>query len=570
MRLGFEHFPPEMYEEYLAMQQWRTCPLAEPGIHFGQATMTLLSFNSSKSTATEKEKRETAEALLNRVEMLTRELIMGDLNLTQYLQPRSYSFAPFFYLNRFLEALHDLFPDLLLSSFDIRAGEESESELVELVRAYTQRDTMLECPHNADPKTLCGQRWKLAFQEYLDGRRWRGNSLHGRSTWGRALEHAAVHFTEADILRIPLGVQWPGSGDGTEVRSRLKSGQLFLRQALRSELARTHGGFNTGLLAAVSKSRLPIFELLDRLDRQVVVPLLFDSPEWIGKNFFMHVLPTGNIESNHVRSFLMLHCDSVFKKFAEDRRKETARESTFVVVEVGAHLGGCVLSALTLLDSKVRGIAVEPYHPAAEAMRRTAKENKLEERFFVAERFVCEGSGMKFAPRRMTAGDMAPWLHQPDWLPHTAADGDSDSVSSLGELDPEFARTATWASNAGPPVLLANGVDCVTLEEILLEQHVTTVDVLRIHVLGREFSVLESVLPLILAGQVLAVAVAIIYPNARQEPLRIAELLYWNGFSLQYDAPGGQEVWRDIQVLQAFEGGFITRGTSTLLASRVP
>ena len=55
--------------------------------------------------------------------------------------------------------------------------------------------------------------------------------------------------------------------------------------------------------------------------------------------------------------------------------------------QVGALLGGCAFYALSAIPGST-ALAVEPYRPGAEAMRRTAEQNGLRERLTVVEAYV--------------------------------------------------------------------------------------------------------------------------------------------------------------------------------------
>lgn len=80
--------------------------------------------------------------------------------------------------------------------------------------------------------------------------------------------------------------------------------------------------------------QVPIFDVLDRLDSQVIEGIhLESSPLYSSRSFLVHLLPTRNVESNHVRSILDLHCDAAFRRLVKEMRPTS-------VVEVGTHLGG--------------------------------------------------------------------------------------------------------------------------------------------------------------------------------------------------------------------------------------
>ncbi|CAE7452398.1 SmB, partial [Symbiodinium sp. CCMP2592] len=130
-----------------------------------------------------------------------------------------------------------------------------------------------------------------------------------------------------------------------------------------------------GLFTLMGQAEVPLFELLDRLDSQVLEEIyLPDSVTHSASPFYVHVLPTRNVESNHVRTFFNLHCDKTFKDLVSEHRS-LLRPLT--VVEIGSHLGGCILWALTHLSEKTSGLAVDAYPPAVAALRRTVQQNQL-------------------------------------------------------------------------------------------------------------------------------------------------------------------------------------------------
>ena len=269
------------------------------------------------------------------------------------------------------------------------------------------------------------------------------------------------------MLRLRLGT-WPGVSP--QVVRLILAGQDVLQCAAR--LARREGG---GLARRAAASCVPIFDVLDRLDRQVVVPLPFEGRS---EDFWYHVLPTTNVEANFVRGFMRIHCDQAFMNLLRDRRGRSPPGSPFLVVEVGAHLGGCTFFALTHLDQEISAVAIEPYGPAAAAMRRTAALNGLAGRLEVSESYICEESGSVLELRRKLSA-AGRWLSQPVWAaPDEAAAHPADLLANLTDVvvaDERHVRAR-----------------CVRLGELLRAQGVAAVDVLRVHVSGRELSVLRS------------------------------------------------------------------------------
>merc|ERR1711956_201411 len=107
------------------------------------------------------------------------------------------------------------------------------------------------------------------------------------------------------------------------------------------------------------------------------------------------------------------------------------------------------------------------------------------------------------------------------------------------------------------------------LDTILRQRHISAIDVLGIHVLGRELSVLRSATALFQAGTVRAVAVAIfgpkgeVWPRQRQDAAAIGRFLREQGFELIYQGKRNREA----EDLLADEQS-LAEGTSTLVAEQ--
>lgn len=129
-------------------------------------------------------------------------------------------------------------------------------------------------------------------------------------------------------------------------------------------------------------------------------------------------------------------------------------------MEVGASLGGCTWRVLTLHPRAVV-LAVEPYQPAADALRMTALENGLSDRLTISRSFVstkskCPKNTVRSAKAHIFVGDDE--FHQ---LKNPARAVDNDCATA-------------------------------TLSEILESWSSAHVDLLRIHVAGFELDVLKS------------------------------------------------------------------------------
>ena len=257
----------------------------------------------------------------------------------------------------------------------------------------------------------------------------------------------------ADGLRIEAGSDYWSGALGREIRRSLDSAQ--------QQLVCMHKHRGGRLLQHFMFPKAFVFFLfLDRLDCRKVAAIkanrLGESFLRSNKNtFWMHVLPARHIESNHVRGKGDFHCG--WNRLIVEQLEQSTGDS-FRFVEVGASLGGCSWRVLTS-DDRAFALAVEPYKPAADAMRRTAFENGLADRFTISESFVSTNST---CPRVVRVG-----------FAHEFVDQDE-----LKQVD------ATH--------VVEHDCQTATLADILNRWSNATVDLLQIHVDGFEMDVLRS------------------------------------------------------------------------------
>ncbi|CAJ1402066.1 unnamed protein product [Effrenium voratum] len=330
---------------------------------------------------------------------------------------------------------------------------------------------------------------------------------------------AAQLLAAAEALRAEstLSLDW-SCADGRRVRELLTAAQRHL-------LCLLSGDVSWPLLLW---EEVLVFHLLDRLDCRVWAPVEVGGPP-----FWMRLLPSRNVEANYVRGAGGFHCDQAFRSFVE-------AEKSPLLVEVGASLGGCTLHVLTRHPG-ARAVAIEPYRPAAMALKRTA-ENGLADRLQVVEAFVSDQPG---------ACRMSSQQAGQDWVVHQ-----------------------NWQLTPGPA---ESGCQVVTLDEIfsglgpLGEQDV----LLRLHVDGRELQVLRS---LTAVSRVARAAVAL-WPArddspAGQEayaPEKVAQWLWGHGFRLRlvYSHEGLLAELKDEEAVWALQSRRVpTVDTMTLLAER--
>ncbi|CAE7216596.1 unnamed protein product, partial [Symbiodinium microadriaticum] len=107
-----------------------------------------------------------------------------------------------------------------------------------------------------------------------------------------------------------------------------------------------------------------------------------------------------------------------------------------------------------------RALAIDAYGPAVEALRRTVEANGFADRMTVVERFICPEKRKFQVSLRQTGTSLV----QPSW----------------SEATEESSQT------------LSQTVECSSLESVLEEHSIAEVDLMRIHVLGREYDALRS------------------------------------------------------------------------------
>lgn len=494
MRAEFEAIDFNVYKAADAMNTWSSCPTAHRGIVLARIAQRLRQLPQDSASL------HTARRLLVNAEYVSRTYVV-DINLTGYLASGT-SYAPWFHMGTVHRIVIEKFPEILdINEPDAVASRE---ELVAALKHYLSLDTAASG---------------------LQFRRLR------RPSWS-SLDMSASLFADADILRI---TEAPGlldhGGVESPARDRMEQllhlGQKYLLQAYLHTKARAPPSWTEmhGIIATVGRSAVPLFDLLDRLDSQVIEGLhLRDSVTHISKPFFAHLLPTRNVESNHVRSVLDLHCDRVFKDQVDEHRGQP-----ITVVEVGAHLGGCILYALTHSHHKSRGLAIDAYFPAVAALRRTAESNEMKERLTVLEHFVCANQSHKYS----LVFDETGVLSQPGWQDVSEWQEDVEKLPEIKE--------------------------CTSLDSILQSKGFGQVDILRISVLGREYYALQSAEEALASGQVKVVAVSILRDNSA--PAKIAQLLQSHGYKLYFNEHTDEAV---VRVLSDREQ--IPEGTLTLVA----
>eukprot|EP00930_Biecheleria_cincta_P059942 TRINITY_DN45652_c0_g1_i1.p1 TRINITY_DN45652_c0_g1~~TRINITY_DN45652_c0_g1_i1.p1 ORF type:complete len:604 (+),score=62.75 TRINITY_DN45652_c0_g1_i1:207-2018(+) len=519
------------------MDVWRVCGLGWHSVWLCRATERLRLLRPSLQTEPGQGTTKEAFGIITTGEVVLRNYFRN-VNLT-VMFGKIVGAAMFFHADRFLSEIMLRFPFLI--DYDVESVKEPcSSELVAL-REYLLQDAPTLGPlgmSTCKGRTGCDQELKL--------QRWRGSPLRISRNL-QTIEVAALLLAEADFMRQGKLDKLKGH-DKMECQRLLNLGQSFLLQAYRHELPRSRAGpdniyiYTSGLLSLTARSSVPIFSVLDRLESLMAPPLALDtaSESWKHRLFFMHLLPTNSIESTQVRGFMDLHCDMPFKNMLLAKGQLLRGSAQIRVVEVGAHLGGCILHAITHLGDQARGLAIEPYAPAAAALRRTVVTNGIEKQLMVDDRFICADSRQQFIPRTIQSGI----LYQTEW----------EQVSSSTAFDADRTRTKA----------------CASLTTVLKESRFDAVDVLRVHVLGRELEVLQSAQPMLAAGRVRSIAVAVLCDHGQsmfgQDIGRIAQLLHSHGYVLQYEGWVGYEVFEMISCNRSSVSG----GTTTLFAHLDP
>ena len=340
----------------------------------------------------------------------------------------------------------------------------------------------------------------------------------------------------ADGLRIEAGSDWSGAL-GREIRRSLDSAQ--------QQLVCMHKHRGGRLLQHFMFPKAFVFFLfLDRLDCRKVAAikanLLGQSFLRSNKNtFWMHVLPARHIESNHVRGKGDFHCGCT-RLIVEQLEQSTG--DSFRFVEVGASLGGCSWRVLTSND-RAFALAVEPYKPAADAMKRTAFENGLAYRFTVYESLVSAKSR----------------------CPGIVRNGFAHKFVDQYELK----RLAVTQ--------VENDCKTRTLSDILYSWSPATVDLLRIHANGFEMDVLRSAAESLHKIRALAIAMWTYrdFPQA-YDPAAIIQLLLDSGCTARLHClcvqprksmlPEMKELHNQEVVSALTKSEILTRETMTLMA----
>ncbi|CAE8656969.1 unnamed protein product [Polarella glacialis] len=496
MRMDISAINHDLLQEGERINLWQVCPLGYRGMHLLKGVQDLGRLRRDADAGADNS--EKVLGLLVSAEKNIRQLVLEHQNLTYSLG--HIGAAIYFHIGQFLQELTHQFPEFpnLVPGMEVAevAGTSIPSEM-EALRLYLLQDAPSLGPLGARDAAV--------------------GTAELRRRGGKSIEIAALLLAQADFVRLKSGSYRPPGAEGPEFLRLLTLGSAFLMQAWKHELARAPSLPHTQLLGFLSLAKLnsvPIFDVLDRLDSDVV-PKLFllqARTEFTTEPFVFHVLPTKNVESNHVLSFWDLHCDLAFKEFAMVRRSRSVADSLFTVIEIGAHLGGCIVFAATHLKAPLRALAVEPYPPAAAALRRTVADNNLSELLAVDERFICSDPTLRFTAKQLSMGPALQFT-QPVW---------DDAADSLGDE--------------------TEGNGCATMDTVLQERGFdaeSDIDLLRVHVLGRELDVLHSLKDSLGSGRIKALAVAILIDGdgngyGGQDSVGIAKLLRSYGYRLEF------------------------------------
>ena len=296
---------------------------------------------------------------------------------------------------------------------------------------------------------------------------------------------------QIDSLRFQADPTWDDTA-GLQIRQLLASAQANLDCMIRDRRLLDQFMFS---------GADTFFALLDRLDCRlwsvVTTPL---GPS----KFWMRLLPLPFTEANRVRGLRKFHCDGALRDLLEELLPKPASHA-FRFVEVGPSLGGCTFHVLTRVPAAY-AVAVEPHQVAAEALRLTATWNGLADRVAVRQAFVSDTTG-------------------------------ACRISLLGKI--YDTRNPEWAfEQAGSELAEASNCDAASLDEIITSTWGVsgTVDLLRVHVDGREEMVLKSLHNRLSPASIQAIALAM-WPfreeDALYDPAAIAHLLRTRGYELQ-------------------------------------
>ncbi|CAL1133469.1 unnamed protein product [Cladocopium goreaui] len=504
MRMPYDTVDFKVLQKANEMNTWSVCPAAFRSVVFARLAHEIAQFQPTDDWWDGVARR------IKLAEHAAREFITN--NMSGYLSSGT-SFAPWFHLGAIFDVVGEKFPEYF-GEKGVLQTPQSEA-LAGALRTYLD----LDAP-------------QISPLEMLQLQGWSSHDFERPKI--STLERATLLFAEADFIRITKAYGIPGSGglmgkDRDEMNRLVDYGQRFLRQVYFHIKAASPEKMteNEGILLAVWRTPVPLFEVLDRLDSQVLEPIfLHTSPIFGEQQFLVHLLPTRNVESNHVRAFFELHCDLVFKDLVEEYR---GAQQPLVVVEIGTALGGCVLHALSQLPPQTRALAIDAYGPAVAALRRTAASNGLKDRLTVVEKFICPDEKRRYSFELKATG---PSLVQPAW--DEANDDKQDSETS-------------------------QSVECSSLESVFLEHGISKVDLLRIHVLGREYDALRSGERFFAEGKVTTVAASISQMNTK--PGSMAAMLLRHGYSLQF------REFRDQDVVTVFNNqDVLPKSTHTMTA----
>ena len=443
--------PPENAE------RWRHCGEVHQSMLLAEAALVLkqmqrhkaaLRFNVSNHT---KKQRHWQVQLRNARrwwsigERMLRKLLV-ERSLFEHFKPGKASVAAFFHAADLVNSVRNVLPLLESSVVQRLKKSQSEDDFWGKLESHLHDDVPLELvPPKGPDCSLLSALPSLFSAERL---RFQAGSNWALSNWaGQAIKDS-----------LDLAQQ--------ELACMMKDGGVFRHFAFRRSAT--------------------FFHFLDRLDCPLVAAIKTGSARFSGQIFWMHVMPAAHTESDHVRGKGEFHCGG--KAFRDFIKNVSVK---FRFVEVGASLGGCSFKVLTSIPSSV-ALAIEPYGPAAEAMRRTAVENGLTGRLSVVEAFISSRAGKCLQLQRAS--------HAHEW------------VNGAGD---ENCKTAQ-------------------LLEILKGWSPHPVDLLRIHVNGFEMDVITSALAYLEKIRVMAIALWTFrdFP-VDYDPSAIASLLVAAGCRLE-------------------------------------
>eukprot|EP00439_Symbiodinium_sp_Y106_P055543 s4128_g7.t1 len=306
---------------------------------------------------------------------------------------------------------------------------------------------------------------------------------------------------QIDSLRFQADPTWDDAA-GLQIRQLLASAQAnldcmiqqdpFIKGTKRPLRLLDHFMFSDAHL---------VFALLDRLDCRVWAPVT--TPLGRG-TFWMRLPPSSFTEANRVRGLRAFHCDRAFRDLLEEILA-AGSPSSFRFVEVGASLGSCTFHVLTRVPT-ASAVAVEAYQLAAKVMRRTSTWNGLGDRVVVRQAFISDKQSACRVPTLSNVFN----TKNPDWeIVQDAKDAEAPSCQATSLEDILLASTNGSAFE--------------------------TVDLLRVHVDGREETVLKSLGENLRPTMVKAIGLAVWAPGFRREgydPASLIRLLRSRGYEL--------------------------------------